>query len=273
MSASESSQAATSAVDWGPAGAARAPGAPLSPQRFARYHRGDRNFFLIYVALIWLGIFSGFGPQVAKHLRTNAAAYPPIVHIHAAVFVGWLTLLTAQVLLIRSGKLGLHRRLGIAGAALAALMIVIGPATAVIVDRLQLALPHPDPGFLVVQMLDILAFAGLIIPAFIWRKDPTVHKRLILLATLYISDAGFSRWQGDTMEAWFGNGFWGNGAQLYFGSDLLVIGVGLYDWLTRKRLHPAYIAGAAWTAAVQLTVISVYLSPGWAPVAARLLGQ
>ena len=273
MSASESSQASTSAVDWSPAGGAKAPGAPLSPQRFARYHRGDRNFFLAYVALIWLGILSGFGPQVAKHLRTNAAAYPSIVHIHAVVFVSWLTLLTAQILLIRSGKLGLHRRLGIAGAALAALMILIGPATAVVVDRLQLALPNPDPGFLAVQMLDILAFAGLIVPALIWRKDPSVHKRLILLATLYISDAGFSRWQGGTMEAWFGNGLWGNATQLYFGSDLLVIGVGLYDWLTRKRLHPAYIAGAAWTAAVQLTAISVYTSPGWAPVAMRLLGH
>jgi hypothetical protein len=182
-------------------------------------------------------------------------------------------LLTAQVLLIRSSKLALHRRLGIAGAALAALMIVIGPSTAVVVDRLRLALPHPDPGFLAVQMLDIVAFARLIVPAFIWRKDPSVHKRLILLATLYISDAGFSRWQGGTMEAWFGNGFWGNATQLYFGGDLLVIGVGLYDWLTRKRLHPAYIAGAAWTAAVQLTAISVYMAPGWAPVAARLLGH
>jgi len=91
---------------------------------------------------------------------------------------------------------------------LAALMIVIGPATAVVVDRIRLALPHPDPAFLIVQMLDIVAFAGLVVPAFIWRKDPSVHKRLILLATLYISDAGFARWQGGTMEALLGNGFW-----------------------------------------------------------------
>jgi hypothetical protein len=261
MSASESSLA----------GPATAPRNVLPPGRFAPYHPGDRSFFLIYVALIWLGIFSGFVPQVVKHLKTNAPAYPPIIHVHAVAFVGWLTLLTVQVLLIRSGRLSLHRRLGIAGAILAVLMIVIGPATAVLVDRLRLALPHPDPGFLVVQVVDILAFAGLVVPALIWRKDPSVHKRLILLATLHISDAGFARWQGDLMEAWFGNGFWGNATQLYFGSDLLVIGVGLYDWMTRKRLHPAYIAGVAWIAAMQVTALSVYTAPGWAPIALRLL--
>ena len=173
-----------------------------------------------------MGILSGFVPQVIKHLKTHAPGYPSIVHIHAAVFVGWLALLTSQVLLIRSGRRDLHRRLGIAGVVLAALMIVIGPATAVVVDRLRLALPNPDPGFLVVQMMDIVAFAGLVVPAFVWRKDPSVHKRLILLATIYISDAGFARWQGDTMAALFGNGFWGNAAQLYFGSNLLVVGVG-----------------------------------------------
>jgi hypothetical protein len=271
MSALESSPAGTPGTDWTLGGAASAPHNPPPADRFARYHRGDRNVFLVYVALIWLGILSGFGPQVAKHLKTGAPAYPPIVHVHALVFVGWLTLLTTQVLLIRSGRASLHRRLGIVGAILAAVMIVIGPATAVVVDRLRLALPHPDPGFLVVQMLDIVAFAGLVIPAFVWRKDPSIHKRLILLATIYISDAGFSRWQGDAMEALFGNGFWGNATQLYFGSDLLVLGVGLYDWITRKRLHWAYLAGVAWIGAVELTALSVYTSPGWAPIAQRLL--
>jgi hypothetical protein len=139
--------------------------------------------------------------------------------------------------------------------------------------RIRLTLPHPDPGFLIVQMLDILAFAGLVVPAFIWRKDPSVHKRLILLATFYISDAGFARWQGGAMEALFGNGFRASAAQLYFGSELLVLGVGLYDWITRKRLHPAYIAGIAWITAVELTALSVYMSPDWAPVAQRLLGR
>jgi hypothetical protein len=46
-----------------------------------------------------------------------------------------------------------------------------------------------------------------------------------------------------------------------------------YDWVTRKRLHVAYIAAVAWTIAVQVTALSVYLNPRWAPVALRLLGR
>jgi hypothetical protein len=124
-----------SVTGWGLDDAANAPRHP----RFARQHRWDRNFFLAYVALIWLGILSGFGPQVIKHIKTHAPAYPPIVHVHAVIFVGWLVLLTGQVLLIRSARFHLHRALGIAGAVLATVMIVIGPATALVVDRLRLA--------------------------------------------------------------------------------------------------------------------------------------
>jgi hypothetical protein len=270
MSQVEPSQLAP-AADWSVGNAASTLRDPPSGQRFARHHRWDRNFFLVYVVLIWVAILSGFAPQVIKHVNTHAPAYPPIVHIHAAVFVGWLLLLTVQVLLIRSARVGLHRALGIVGVVLATAMIVIGPTTAIIVDRLRLALPNPDPGFVAVQMLDILAFAGLVIPAFVLRKDSSVHKRLILLATVYITDAGFDRWLGSSMETLVGDGFWGNAAQLYLGVDLLVLGVGVYDWVTRRRLHGAYIGAVAWIVAMQATALFLYTSPGWGPVALRLL--
>jgi hypothetical protein len=243
-------------------------------QRVARHDGADRNFFLLYVALIWVGILSGFGPQVVHHLESHAPPYHPIVHVHALFFVGWLLLLTTQVLLIRSGRLGLHRNLGVAGALLATVMMILGPATAVVTDRLRMT--HPgggDPAFLIVQMTDIVAFTGLVVPALLWRKDPSVHKRLILLATLYITDAGFARWQGGTMEALLGNGFWGLAAQLYFGSDLLMLGIGLYDWTTRRRLYGAYVAGISWVAALELTALLVYLDPRWSPLALRLLSH
>jgi hypothetical protein len=181
--------------------------------------------------------------------------------------------LTSQVLLIRTARVPLHRTLGSAGVILAAVMMVLGPATALVVDRLRLALPNPDPGFLAIQLSDILAFAGLVVPAFIWRKAPAAHKRLILLATIYISDAGFARWWSGALETWLGDGFWGDAAQFYLGVDVLLLGVGLYDWMTRKRLHGAYIVGAAWMLAVQLTAVSLYTNPRWTPVALGLLGH
>jgi hypothetical protein len=251
-------------------GASRDP--PARP-RFARSHRWDRNFFLVYVALIWAAILDGFLPEILKHIRTSSPAYPAVVHLHAAVFVGWLLLLTVQVLLIRSARVDLHRRLGVAGAAIAATMIVIGPTTAVIVDRLRLSHPDADPGFLIIQLMDIVAFAGLVVPAFVRRNDASAHKRLMLLATLYITDAGFARWWGSPLERWFGDGLSGIAIQLYLGSDLLVLGVGLYDWMTRKRLHVAYVAGVAWIVAAQVVALAVYMNPRWPALAAALLGR
>ncbi len=68
-----------------------------SPASFARTHSWDRNFFLLMVGLVWLGIGMGFGPEIVHRLHTHARPYPIIVHLHAVAFVGWLCLLTAQV--------------------------------------------------------------------------------------------------------------------------------------------------------------------------------
>jgi hypothetical protein len=93
------------------------------------------------------------------------------------------------------------------------------------------------------------------------------------LATLYISDAGFARWLGDPLEAMLGDGFGGVMVQLYLANDLLIIGMGVYDLVTRHRLHQVYIVGVLWIAALQLTAITLYQNPLWKPVASRLIGH
>jgi len=243
------------------------------PSRFQPYHAADRNFVLLYLLCIWTGICMGFGPQIVKHVAEHAPPYPLIVHFHAAAFVGWLLLLSTQVLLIRAGKVHIHRNLGVAGAVLAAVMVVIGPATALTVQRLHFGNPGSEPAFLSVQFTDILAFAGLATAGLLLRKRAAAHKRLILLATLYISDAGFARWLGHSVSQWLGEGFWPTTATLYGANDLLIVGMGVYDMATRHRLHPAYAIGVVWVFANQLTGVSLLLSPAWKPWALRLIGH
>jgi hypothetical protein len=43
---------------------------------FAANHRWDRNFFLLLVLSMWLGILVGFGWDVIDHLGTQRYAYP-----------------------------------------------------------------------------------------------------------------------------------------------------------------------------------------------------
>lgn len=243
------------------------------PHRFASQHPWDRNFFLLLVALIWLGILMGFVPQIRQHLAGAAAPYPLIVHFHALVFVGWLLLLTTQVLLVRAHRTDLHRRLGITGAILASVMVIIGPATALVMHALTFGKSGKPPAFLAVQFTDMLAFALLIGAALTWRGNSSVHKRLILMGTIYISDAGFSRWLNLPLSAVLGHGFWPQLAAQYLPSDLLVLAIGLYDTLTRGRLLPAYVGAAASMAALQVLAMALVFSSWWPPLANHLVGH
>lgn len=214
-------------------------------QGFAPFHPWDRNFFLAYVGLIWFVILMGFVPDVIHHVEEHRPPYPLIVHLHAVVMVGWLILLTVQVLAVRIRRIDIHRWLGFAGAGLAAAVVVLGLATAWIVDRQDLNTPDFDAAFLSVQVLDMAAFGGAAAAAVAMRADPSAHKRLILLATLSLVDAGYVRWLGKPMTAWLGDGFWPFMAEVYLANGVLILGIGAYDLITRRRLHPAYIAGSA----------------------------
>jgi hypothetical protein len=241
--------------------------------RFAPFHRWDRNFLLAVVVLIWFGILNGFVPEILQHIAKNKPPYPVIIHIHAVAFVGWLVLLTVQVLLIRRSRHDLHRRLGFAAMGLAAAMVVVGPATAIYMQRYHWGTPESDPAFLAIQLTDILAFAGLASAAFALRADSSAHKRLILRATLYISDAGFARFLGDGMHALLGDGILPFMGEAYFANDLIMLAIGAYDLVTRKRLHPAYVWGLIWVFANQLTASLLYHSPAWKTVALKLIGH
>jgi hypothetical protein len=235
--------------------------------------RADRNAFLLLTALVWVGVLSGFGTDSVHHVRKYGLDYPLIVHFHAVAFVGWLALFTVQVALIRSGRADIHRRLGIAGAVLAAIMVVLGPATALVVDAARFSATGRTPEFLAVQFTDILAFFGLTASGLAMREVPSAHKRLMLLGLIYISDAGFARLLNGVVAAPLGEGIWGEIAALYFGSDLLMLGLGLYDLGTRGRLHPAYIAGVVWVIALQCTALVLLGSPTWKALSLHLIGH
>jgi hypothetical protein len=244
-------------------------GGPL----FQPYHPKDRNTFLGMVAIVWAGIVIGFGWDVADHLNKHTANWPILVHVHAAAFLAWLTLLTAQVLLVRSGRVDLHRRLGAVGAGLIPVMVLLALATSWIMDRLHLGTHEADPAFLSIQLVDVVLFPSLAGAALLLRSDASAHKRLILLATFQIADAGFARAMGFLFPSLSTTEFWPNFIASYIGTDLMVLALGAYDLVTRRRLHPAYVAGASWLLLVEIIGNWAYVTPAWKPVSLHLLGH
>jgi hypothetical protein len=227
--------------------------------------KSDSKAVLTFIGIVWIGVLSGFGFE-------RGLDYPPIVHVHAVTFVSWLVLFTVQAALIRNDRADLHRRLGMALAVLAAWMLIVGPATAIVVDATRFAKDGRTPEFLAVQFTDLLAFGGLTAAGLLARRNRDAHKRLMLLGLFYLSGAGFARFLNAIAAMPLGDSRLGEFVALYAGPDLLVLALGGYDLVTRGRLSRAYIGGVAYTIAFQLLGSSLLHSEGWRQISLRLIG-
>lgn len=242
------------------------------PRPFPVRPLSDHNFFLTYVVFIWLAVLAGFVPDVVQHLQTHEAPYPIAVHVHAAITVAWLALLTSQTVLIRRHDVRLHRKWGTAGAFLATAVVIVGLWAAFVFEGRALGTPSGRPHFLAIEWSNIIEFAGLAVAAVAFRNLPAAHKRLILLATLSLTPAAFNRAIGRPMlHPLLGSGIWQTYVQIFAATDILVLGVGLYDWWTRRRVHTAWALGALWILAGQLTASWLFYSPEWKSIATAIL--
>lgn len=254
------------------------------PKNIPYRHSVDRAFYLAMVMVVWAVITSGFGYKNVHKFIDGTLTYPWIVHVHAAAFIGWLVFFTVQVLLVRQRKVSTHRTWGMAGAVLAGMMVVLGAMTAVQTEALKFGTPDADARYLSVMFADMLVFGSLVAAAILWRSSPAVHKRLMLVATLVLTDAGFGRWLSPTVAAWIGGknfweiptfaeGVWPFFRHQYLPAYVLMAAVGLFDLATRRRVHAAYIAGVTWCLLVDLVAGWLYFQPFWSTVAQGLIGH
>jgi hypothetical protein len=188
------------------------------------------------------------------------------------VTLTWLALLTSQVLLIRHQKVLMHRKRGIAGAFLAIAVVLVGIWAALAFEGALMATAERRPHFLAIEWSNIIEFASLTTAAVILRHQPSAHKRLILLATLSLTPAAFNRAVGKPfLHPLLGSGVWQTWVQIFVLTDLMVLGIGVYDWRSRGRLHPAWVLGALWMLAGQLTASWLFYNPTWKAIATSIL--
>ena len=241
---------------------------------FPPYHRADRSFFLLFVALCWLGVIMGFMPAVSKRLAGHADyAAPLILYVHIVAFTAWLLLLTIQVGLIRTRRAAVHRKLGLAGVVLVPVMAITALLAEVYSQRFYFDHPPNSQAFFIIPIAYALAFAGLASTALLQRKNSSAHKRLIVLATTIIVGAAYARWWGEGLTRTYGDGFWGMIVNTFTGTNLLLAGAVSYDLLTRRRVHPVYSIGVPAIILGELAVSFIYHAPGWLPIARILIGR
>lgn len=137
----------------------------------------------------------GFAPTYWIPLLTGRIGVAPIVHVHAIVFYGWLTLFAVQARLAMTRRMTRHRELGVFGVSWATAMVFVGIAAAVNSIRQSTAAGYGDAAlaFSVVPLTGIVFFGVLFAIALVNVSRPDLHKRLILIATVSLLNAAVGR--------------------------------------------------------------------------------
>ena len=86
----------------------------------------DRSFYWITAAAIAVIGFIGFAPTYYLSALFVPRHWPPLVHLHAALFTAWLGVLVVQAVLVGVGRVQFHRRLGTFAVLLALAMLPVG---------------------------------------------------------------------------------------------------------------------------------------------------
>src|SRR5262249_52895350 len=97
-------------------------------------------------------VFAGFARTYFLRPHFNSSPLPLLLHVHGFVFTSWVVLLFAQTSLVAAGRTDLHRRLGVAGFVIAALMVVIGTFTGIVRTK------PSELAFLTVPLGDMMVF-------------------------------------------------------------------------------------------------------------------
>lgn len=154
--------------------------------------RSEARFFFAMACAMAAVIVAGFGFNVAMGRSTFAS--PLIVHLHAFVFMGWVSLYLLQNALVAVGNLALHRRLGWASLLFVPAMVVLGIVMTVRSLQTIGAPPFFDQNeFLFGNPVGILCFAGLVGWAVSLRRRTDWHRRLMLCAMALLTGPGLGR--------------------------------------------------------------------------------
>lgn len=222
--------------------------------------RDDRRAALVWLAIFWIFVGVGFGFDLHNYLH-ELPPVPFIVHVHAIATTLWLLTATTLVLLVETGKVGLHRRIGWLAAGYAALVIVIAPWSELSWQALNLQTPGSlPPQFLSIAFSGVFCMAVLLPWGVSMRRNSAAHRRVLILAAICISDAGFSRLLSlflPTPTSFLGTYLFYEGGNVF-----LILLMFLWDW-TRDRVMKQFLYAAFLVIAVGLAATCLYFNDSW----------
>ena len=232
---------------------------PAAPTRRLRW------FFVVVACLLMVVIAVAFAPSFYLRglIRSHVieAGLTPYIVAHGIVLTSWFLLFLVQAWMVATNRTQLHRTLGIAGAVLAAAVLVLSAIVVLHTPARDVAI-GASVGQIALEVVGdlglLVLFAGLVTAAILNRHRPDVHKRLMMLACVGLIAPALARWPGAAaympLSAMV--------PQLAFVGALMT-----YDVVTRRRVHPA----TAWGFASYLVVLGASFGLAFSAVGHRFV--
>jgi hypothetical protein len=205
--------------------------------------QSEHRFFTFVAVAVTVTVLAGFVPLYTLRLLHHDPNLTLQVHAHGFVMTAWIALFLTQTLLFARHRVVLHRRLGIFGAGLAMLVILVGTPT---LARSAARRSHDIHSTRFLWMLvafdgiGLVVFGCLVGIAILLRRRGDYHKRLMLLATLSLLGPAFGRLtayaKGLRSDSDIGV------LRLCAGT---VLACAVVDAVRSHRLHPTFVWGGA----------------------------
>lgn len=221
--------------------------------------RADRIFYSGVAAAVACFVLVGFGPSwFVRPVFGQPKGFDPlswVLILHGTLMTTWLTLAVTQPLLIASGNRALHRSLGMAGAAVAALIVPAVPLATIHSMRTGGVPAFPTIYvFFAVNVVGLIAFAVAVGMGIAKRREPETHKRLMTLSLVVLVPPAIGRTTGlQTLMPLSG----------FLLADAIILAGCLYDWRTRGRVHRVWKIGGPLMIASQLVCGPIGFSAPW----------
>jgi hypothetical protein len=217
--------------------------------------RRVERWFFISVALGLMALFAvAVAPSFLDTSRRNTPLpLTALVALHGLLGLAWLCLFLAQATLVATGRVAVHRRLGVFGAVLAAAFVLVGALTMIVqarrgydlsgdLERATVSRTEPFAQIAAIApLIFFIVFAVLVAAALLYRRRPAVHKRLMLLAMLggltvtpVVHLVG--HWASSKAVA----------GPMFVATLLVALSLSaVHDYVTERRVHPvsAWVAG------------------------------
>ena len=232
---------------------------PSAPSRIRPVNRTrERIFFAGMAILLCVIVVFGFSRTYFMAGMVLAPLPNALIHIHGGAFILWMALYVVQSALISARRIAWHRSLGTIAFCLPPLMIVLGILAAL--DSLRRGAEIgglPASVSLAIPFFNIANFAIVILAAWRTRRTPDSHKRLVLIATIAITEAAIGRF-----PAWTSFGMPPALRNVVWLGVVLLLPV-LYDLVSLHRVHRATMWAAPLTLVLSAVAVPIGMTPIW----------